>query len=1002
MSESVMQSDASGAFARAAEAVAALKAGDALRPVTVVVHDPLAATTMRRALAASEPNGRKGVAGVTVTALDDLAARLAIEPDDVSQRLAQVDLSFAVRAALAEEPGVFADIADHEATWQAIGDAVGALDELDAADLDEVGGAGRLQSATVALHRRVADALGDRVHRSPALRRRAAELVTEGALASAVVLHLPGLLRPTEQALVDAIRAHAPECIEITPATGDEMPVAGTVVHASDADDEVRWVVRDVVRRLGEAGAPQAHRIGILYASRDPYATLLRDHLAQAEIEVNGRGLSTLRDTATARGVLGLLDLPRTDWPREGLFRALGQLQSRDDAGKRLPLDRWERDAIDASVVGGDHWDARLRARADGLRAKDGDEDARVRLERDAERTNTLREFVAALRSAITTAEADGWSALTDWCETTLLTPLESDSGLMRGDAGAAEGGALAAARATLEALRRAADGSGVTASVAELRRALAEAWGRPVGAGAWRNGPIVAPLDAAASLDLDVVYVVGLADSVWPGKPGTDPLLPERVVRALDGVGLPRAQERIEAKRRALVAALSGAGETVVTFPRGSLRASSTLLPSRWLEATLREISGDASLLVSQWEKVPQGERFIALSSYAAGVTAGPAAAANEWRATARAAGAYDDPVLAAGREAERDRASARFTRFDGNVSGVANRRDPFFYPTAPTTLETYPKCPYAYFVRRILRVEPLKLPDERIVADAADLGTWIHACYEELFHEAATAGTLPVDGAPWTSAHEEAVVAIWGRIADGAEAEGRTGSPRLWSAVRAGVPGLLRAMLAADNAWRGDRGLSVVGAETSFGFGGEPQVEVPGTGVRLLGKVDKVDRGAGAVAVTDIKTGGSGSFDAISQQDPTAGGAKLQLATYALAARVIHGEEVAVDSSYWFTGTAAADKPMARKAITLDDHVVAELAHFVGAYADGIRGGVFPQRPPASDDRSWVQCEYCNPDGRGYAAVRRANDRKAADPVLAALFGALERKTDEEDGDE
>lgn len=1002
MSESVIQRDAAGAFARAAEAVAALKVDDALRPVTVVVHDSASATTMRRSLAAFGANGRPGVAGVAIVTLDDLAARLAVHPNDARPPLTPIDLIFAVRAALTQDPGVFGDIADHEATWRAIGSAVGALDELDAADLDEVGGAGALQAATVALHRRVVEALGDQVHRPVALRRRAAEVITEGSLASAVVLYLPGLLRPTEHALVDAIRAQAPAFIEITAANDDEIPVAGTVAHASDADDEVRWVVRDLVRRLAEDGSPQAYRIGILYAAHDPYVTLLRDHLAQAGIAVNAHGLTTLRDTATARGVLGLLDLRRTDWPREGFFRALRHLQPRDDAGKRLPLDRWERDAIDASVVRGEHWDARLRARADGLRVKDGDEDARVRLERDAERTDALREFVAALRSAITAAEAGGWNALIDWCESALLTPLENDTGLVRSDAGAAELGALGAARATLEALRRAAAGSGVTSSVGELRRALAEAWDRPAGAGAWRNGPIVAPLDVAASLDLDVVYVVGVADSVWPGKPGTDPLLPERVVRTLNGVGLPRTQERIEAKRRALVAALSGAGETVVTFPRGSLRASSTLLPSRWLEATLREISGDASLLVSQWQKVPAGDRLIALPSYAAGVKAGPAATVSEWRANARAAGAYDDVVLAAGREAESARAGSRFTRFDGNVSGVADRPDPFIYATAPTTLETYPKCPYAYFVRRILRVEPLKLPDERIVADAADLGTWIHACYEELFHDAAAAGTLPVDGAPWTSFHEETVVAIWDRIADRAEAEGRTGSSRLWGAVRAGVPHLLRAMLAVDNGWRAERGLSVVGAETTFGFDGEVPVEVPGTGVRLLGKVDKVDQAAGVVAVTDIKTGGSGSFDAISQDDPTASGTKLQLATYALAARVAHGEDAAVDSSYWFTGTAVSDTPMTRKAISLDAHMVAELAHFVGAYADGIRGGVFPQRPPASDDRSWVQCEYCNPDGRGYTDARRAHERKAADPVLASLYGALERETDEEDGDE
>jgi inactivated superfamily I helicase len=86
----------------------------------------------------------------------------------------------------------------------------------------------------------------------------------------------------------------------------------------------------------------------------------------------------------------------------------------------------------------------------------------------------------------------------------------------------------------------------------------------------------------------LDVVFVVGLAEELVPGRLREDALLPERV-RALAPGQLAPLRDRLDRQHRQLLAALAAAPERIVSFPRGDLRRSSTRLPSRWLLPSLR-----------------------------------------------------------------------------------------------------------------------------------------------------------------------------------------------------------------------------------------------------------------------------------------------------------------------------------------------------------------------------------------------------------------------------
>jgi hypothetical protein len=197
---------------------------------------------------------------------------------------------------------------------------------------------------------------------------------------------------------------------------------------------------------------------------------------------------------------------------------------------------------------------------------------------------------------------------------------------------------------------------------------------------GRFGTGVLVAPLGSAIGLDADVVFAVGLAEELVPGRLREDALLPERV-RALAPGQLAALRDRLDRQHRQLLAALAAAPERIVSFPRGDLRRSTARLPSRWLLPSLRALSGQPRLQATGRESV-SGRWLDGSPSYAAGLTSGSVLPSEqEWRIRAvlagRGAGMTVDEVLAtdvvAGRAMAMIRgwASDGLTRYDGDVSG-------------------------------------------------------------------------------------------------------------------------------------------------------------------------------------------------------------------------------------------------------------------------------------------------------------------------------------------
>ncbi|HET8969709.1 MAG TPA: PD-(D/E)XK nuclease family protein, partial [Candidatus Nanopelagicales bacterium] len=970
-------------------AVAAAKTEDAMALVTIIVPTNLAGIVARRHLAVHLPSG--GVAGIEVTTLRRLAERSAAHRLAPRRPATRPLVAAAWRHALADAPGVFAEVAAHPATVAATSAAHRELREMSTAGLDRVGEVNRLTGDLVGLHRQVVTRLREQWYDEADLLHEAAS-ATSGAALGQVIVHLPQELTASEAAMIRAA-ADATEVVVIAALTGVEradravrrsltmlgltaakargVPVAGRVLNASDSDDEVRGVVRDLIVALRTT---PAHRVAVLYARASPYARLLHEQLAAAGITVNGPGARPIAERGLARALLETLELRDRDVPRGGLFTALGNAPATDPGGERIPVSRWERISREAGVVGGDDWVVRLDAYAEDLARRRDEESAApeprdwllARLDRHGADTARLREFVVWLRAQLARGGAlTTWRELTDWCLElhTTLFGTEPATWLPAEERYAAA--ALVLSLRSLGGLDEVEPVTGIDALVEALRAEFDAATPR---VGRFGEGVLLAPMSAAIGLELDVVYAVGLSEDLFPGRFHEDPLLPQAARDAADGE-LASPRDRLDARHRHLLAALAAATESVASFPRGDLRRSTRRLPSRFLLPSLRALAGDKRLAATAWADADYHDGVATVGSYAGELLAtAHLAGEQEWRIRQVAATKIlDEPAYVAARRLLEARASRAFTRFDGNLAGVAGLPDLLAgeQVVSPTALEAYAICPHAYFVQRMLRVAPVEDPEDAFEISPAEIGTFMHEILDELISEHADA--LPGAGRPWSEAQRARMMAIAREKAAAFERAGRTGHARLWARSLERILDDLEWMVTDDDAWRSGIGATVLASEMPFGMKGHPPVAVPVPGGRILmrGSADKVDRGAdGTLYVTDLKTGGASKFKAISADDPVVGGTKLQLPVYALAARERYGDQATpVEASYWFVR-----KDRGRIPLELTAEVQRTYAATLGVLAHAIAAGVFAGRAPEEPDFAWVQCPYCNPDGMGH----------------------------------
>jgi ATP-dependent helicase/nuclease subunit B len=1002
--------------------IARVKASEPIAPVTVVVPTNSVGVAARRFLASGELGpvvpGRPGVIGVTFVTVFRLAELLAAGRLAASGRrpVSTPVVAAALRQVLARSPGMFAPVAEHPATEEALVAAHRELADLDDAALDELSAQSPRARDVVRIHRATRQHLRERWYDEADLMRVASDVVAEGATLlddlGPIVCHLPqrwsgpaARLLSTLAERVDVVvvagltgvpaaDAAAVASIErvggklddqaraaITPAHGTE------VLSTSDPDDEVRSVVRGVVDAM-RAGVP-AERMAIVYASDDPYARVLHEHLELAGIAHNGASVATLAESVLGQGLLRLLALPDTDFRRDDVFAWLASAPVLDGRGRAVPRVPWERVSRYAGVVGGiDEWRTRLSAYAAQLGADGWDA-------RERERTVGLRTFVDSLAGDLSAHDADGraasWPELAAWAHRLVRRwfgderrreswpPFEQEAA-RRVEAALDRLAGLGTIESTvtLDVFRRTLE--------LELRAALARL-------GRLGEGVLVGSVGLALGVELERVWVCGLAEGVFPAVPRDDPLLGDADRRALAGELPLRAERTADEHRRLLAVLASTAGARVMCFPRGDLRRTTEHVPSRFLLDTVEALTGRrphgelgrgaAEVQGAWWSPIPSFVHGVAHAAFPATkheLMVGAAATGAPW--------VQKVPEVAAAVELIRARRSRAFTRFDGNLAGLGaalRARSPAAEGVilSPTRLEQWAVCPHAYFVRYVLHVQAVERPEAIEQISPLERGSLVHTILDRFITEAGA----DVAARSWTEADRALLRGIADEECAAVEARGLVGRRLLWDRDRRELLAELDAFLTADEEYRVNRGALTLATEMRL----SGEVALPDDRrVQLRGHVDRLDIDAGRrLVVIDYKTGKPDSYRSLGPDNAVESGTRLQLPAYAHMARAATSGDsridqgAPVDARYWFIGRGNNQQI----GYEVDEHVDAQFVDALAVIVDGIEAGCFVAYPPKPGPHFYVECEYCDPDNRGTADRWREWERKQDDPALAGF---------------
>ncbi len=975
-----------------------------LGPVTVVTPSPSVAVATRRAVARL----RGGLVGVNFQSMGALAEQLAaprLGVDGIGIGVDREVVVAGVRAALAAEPGRLRPIRHHRSTWEAVAATIADLDSVDAdgGPTVDVAASGELPAEMRRLHGAVTALVGPLG--GTEILRLASAVVTEGSAriddVGPVIVYLPGRLSPAEITLlatlaervdVELLLGTAGRTADDTrvaeglarldvqpPAVPVHRPTVTSVVSANDIDDEVRAVVRRLLR-AADQGIP-LDRMALVHPRGAPYTRVVADVLRSTDVPFSAPSAESLAQRAVGRVLTSFLGVIRSDFSRHDVVDLWATGIVVDADGRLVPSARFDEESRRLGVIrGAGRWHTALDA---------SDERIRARAPEDEETDAGLREWVvdhlatnARLRAALESLEAlaadvpTRWSDVGEWCDAVidgLCGPTNARPSWPEYEIEADE--AIRTVLGRLAALDR--------VEPAPTREVLFDTIESVLDAPAPRRtrtgtGLLVTTIDRPPVVPLDTIAVVGLVEGQVPAISRDDVLLGDALRVEL---GLPGTDDRRLAERRAFDAAVASASTTrMLSFARNDQRSGRTMVPSRWLLDALEESTGVRPDVEALMAGRPVGGVDV-VHSYSAGLASvaadGVAALHADERAFASmaSAGTPDghpllvDDIVASGTVAIRARRSGSFTRFDGNLDG--DGVDVSDLPVlSPTSLETYAACPRRWFFAHALRLRSVERPEEIDRLQARDKGTLAHLVLERFFGEMLTADAVPPPGAPWSLPAIERLDAIAVEEFRALEERGLTGHPRWWEHDRAEIVVALHRALQQDVEVRARFATMPIAVEFRFGRGDAPPLTVDlgdGRTIALAGSADRVDLGDGVLEIWDYKYTGSRSYhDLVKDEDaggdPLQGGTRLQLVAYGMAAAAAH-DVPEVHAAYWFL---RPDTERTRVGYPVDADIRDRFRRVLGVLADGIGEGRFPARP---GEFLWhrgthAHCSYCDFD--------------------------------------
>jgi ATP-dependent helicase/nuclease subunit B len=759
-------------------------------------------------------------------------------------------------------------------------------------------------------------------------------------------------------------------------------------VHIVSSPGEAREAV-EVARGLAEAAASGVpfDRMAVVLRAAESYRAVVEEALLRADIPAHFAD-GVRRPLPDGRAFLALLACARDQLSAAAFaeYLSLGAMPRVDGEDPPVTPRQWERMLVEAAVIGGGR--ARWTRRIAGLRRELGDQ--RDALEHDDPRRALLDKDHAALASLEQFARPilDALAAL----------PESGTWGAWIAALGDLARLSLRAPERVLEVLSELLPLSPIgPVTLRSVLRVLSQRLTSVVqpSAGHGAGKVFVAAIDDVRGRSFERVFVVGLAERVFPQRISEDTLLSDAIRREL-GPELWLTEERVARERLLLRIAVGAASERLVlSFPRFDLAHGRPRVPSFYGLEVLQAIDGTLPAFDELTRRADPGA--AARMGFPAPADAGRAIddaeydlamldrlmRAPEGSTERKGAARYLLEANAHLARALRFRARrwelARFSAADGFVASddagrallAPHRLGARSY--SATALAQFSLCPYKFYLHAIVGVA--ERPEAAAVdeLDARQRGVLFHRVQRAVLSELARAGALPLTSGGLRSA-QQLLERTFRALAEAARDEY---APSIDGVFETGLVAIARDLREWLTRLSSEHVFVPLHFELGFGLalGGEldprrreldpgsttEPVRLP-AGLSLTGAIDLVEsslaHGGDAhpqlLRATDYKT--SAVPDKLGL---VSGGRVLQPLLYALALEQLFPQaKVASGRLYFCTSRGEYTS----HEVALDGAGRALIADLVGSIDTMIEQGFLPAAPaPQPDDRERSECERC-----------------------------------------
>jgi ATP-dependent helicase/nuclease subunit B len=638
---------------------------------------------------------------------------------------------------------------------------------------------------------------------------------------------------------------------EEVPASGRKVPLK--LIEVSGPEAELRAVAKEIWRRVEEEGC-RFDQIGVVARTLDPYLAELDRVFREHAIPYRSSAVEPAGSHPKVRGVRLLAALLRGRFLREEVIGLLGSpfLKAETVAGKGVSVrpDRWDAWTRRLGVVEGEGDWERLLRRASGKGKAVGEEPLSL---------EDLRSLSRAVGFLMKETERfprkGGWDIFVGRFEELLLKVLDLDVE-NEGERSASLRDSLLDAIRSLRAMGQVSREASRGEFLAALDRSLADL-ALPLGG---EEGVRVLDAMAARSLKFRRLFVLGMTEKAFPRFIREDPFLRDGLRRELarrHGVRIPLQLEGYDEEKLLFYLLLAGAAEEVVLCAQRSDTEGKPLVPSWYRDELLRAVGSEVPVasVPRRMEDWLGGRR----SGYAPYLLT-----PREGRIQHLLRGGDPDSSLPHLREGlrvvrELDAPDRHLGERDGVVGPLPWHAETFRgRGCSPTALKRYAECPFQYFARSVLELEPLEEPERHLALDPPQTGELLHRVLEKFFREGSDCRLWSRERSP---SPPEALRLLERSAREVFEEYARSrpvGSPLGWSQSQETLLRLLRAY--AEGICRelgGKDGFLPVRFEeehrASFPDGkGVPEIL---RGRPIYGRIDRIDRRGERFRVVDYK---------------------------------------------------------------------------------------------------------------------------------------------------